>query len=336
MNKKKKARPRTQVNSNLINSKIRAFKYYNKEMEDTTKSFRIKNENASNINFYLFQSIREKRNLIDKIFQLAYFYDRNFTGNKDFMHIPNIKQIMQNIYQYPVILATQKNGLDEEVVGATTVKFERNKSILKNPYFPTKNETVLSITGVLAKQNTLDNYGNRVRGIGRELFKSAIRGAYEINNQETIRLISEIDCRNTNSLRAICTAVSELQSEGFNINLNLPGYYEIINMEGNLTEAPTFIVEVDLNGNKEAKNEETIFSYVGCEGKELFSNLSNVLEKNTLEQKQYTTKVNENIVCYHEISPINAQKISLEVGNTALGNERIPVLGGLELEPVHA
>lgn len=336
MRKKKKVKPRTQVYANLSSLKVNAFKYYNKEMEETTKKFRNKNKNAFDINFYLFQSIKEKTKLFDKIFELAYFYDRNFTGNKDFMHIPNIKQIMQNVYKYPVILATQSNGLEEEIVGATTVKIERNKSILKNPYFPTKDEIVLTITGVLTKQNVVDIFGNRVKGIGRELFKSAIRAAYEINKTENIRLISEIDCRNQNSLKAISSAVRELQSEGININLSMPGYYEIINMEGNLTEAPTFIVEVDLNASKQLDNSNILFSYLNCKNNELFSDLSLVLEKATTEIKQYTTKANENIVCYHQIAPINALNIELAVGNTAMGNRRVPALAGVQFEFVHA
>ena len=59
------------------------------------------------------------------------------------------------------------------------------------------------------------------------------------------------------------------------------------------------------------------------------------MENNATEQKQYTTKVNENVVCYHEIKPINALNIELEVGNTAVGNERVPVLNNIELEYAH-
>ena len=336
MRKKKKVKPRTQVYANLSDLKIKAFKYYNKEMEETEKSFRNKNKDAFNINFYLFQSIKEKTKLVDKIFELAYFYDQNFTGNKDFMHIPNIKQIMQNVYKYPIILATQSNGIEEEIVGATTVKIEKNKSILKNPYFPTKNETVLTITGVLTKQNIVDGFGNRIRGIGRELFKSAIRAAYEFNKTEKVRLVSEIDCRNKNSLKAISGAVKELKEEGLNINLYMPGYYEIINMNGNLKEAPTFMVEVDLNDSKTLENSNTLFSYLNCRNNELFSDLSLVLEKSTVELKQYITKANANIVCYHQIVPIDALKVELEVGSTAMGNERVPALSGIQLEFVNA
>ena len=336
MRKKKKVKPRTQVYANMSDLKFKAFKYYNKEMEETEKSFRNKNKDAFNINFHLFQSIKEKTKLVDKIFELAYFYDQNFTGNKDFMHIPNIKQIMQNAYKYPIILATQSNGFEKEIVGATTVKIERNKSILKNPYFPTKNETVLTITGVLTKQNIVDAFGNKIRGIGRELFKSAIRAAYEFNKNEKVKLVSEIDCRNKNSLNAICGAVKELKEEGLNINLYMPGYYEIINMNGNLKEAPTFMVEVDLDGTKTLDNSNILFSYLNCRNDELFSDLSLVLEKNTIEQKQYTTKANENIVCYHKIAPIDALKIELEVGTTAMGNERVPALSGVQLEFVNA
>ena len=38
---------------------------------------------------------------------------------------------------------------------------------------------------------------------------------------------------------------------------------------------------------------------------------------------------------YDEIKPINALNIELEVGNTAVGNERVPVLNNIELEYAH-
>ena len=59
MKKKKKSKPRTQVFAKLNTTKVKAFKYYNKEMEETSKKFKEKNKNAFNINFYLFQNMTE-------------------------------------------------------------------------------------------------------------------------------------------------------------------------------------------------------------------------------------------------------------------------------------
>ena len=93
------------------------------------------------------------------------------------------------------------------------------------------------------KMNNEDESEIRVRGVGKELFKSAIKAAVEINKIEPVRLIFEVDCRNTNSLNAACKAMKDLQKEGLNINIFITGYYEIKNKDKSLTEAPTFILE---------------------------------------------------------------------------------------------
>jgi hypothetical protein len=336
MKKAKKVRPRMEGYSKDINIIRKTFKYYSEEMKETKSNFIKKNPKAFNTNFYLFQNMPNKAKLIDSIFELGYFYDTNFIGNKDFMHIPSIKQIANNVFHYPIILATKKNGLGEEIIGATTIKFENNSSILDNPYFPTKNENVLTITGILAKQNITDTFGNKLKGVGKELYKSAIKGAYNLNKEENVRIICEIDCRNENSMKSLCKAVLDLK-QNIDINLFLAGYYEIINKDGNLTEAPTFIFEVDLNGNKELDNSERLFSYEHCSYSDLFVDLISVIQENTNEVKTQISKEKENIVCYHEIKPINALNITLNVANSAIGNERVPVLEkAMQVELVQA
>lgn len=331
--KKKKPRPRTH-----LELKRDAFRYYNEEMEEITEKFKQRNQNAENTRFYLFQSISSKSKVLDNIFKLAYFYDTNFTGNRDFMHIPNIKQITQNYTKYPIVLATQKDAFgSEEIIGVTTVKMEKNRSLKDNPFFPTKDEDVLSITGVLTKQNITDAFGNRISGVGKELFKSAIKGAYEINKDKKVRLVCEVDCRNKNSLRSVTRAAEELIEEGINAQIFITGYYEIINKENNLTEAPTFLIEIDLNGDK--KLEENVykkFSYSNCDSAELFSSLTNVIKQNTKEIGNFITFKGDNKISYHSIEPINTMNVELEVGTSTLGNERVPVTKNIELELVHA
>ena len=53
---------------------------------------------------------------------------------------------------------------NDEILGTTTVKFESNKNFTDNPYFPTKDEDILSITGVLTKMNATDKNGNKSSG----------------------------------------------------------------------------------------------------------------------------------------------------------------------------
>ncbi len=330
MKKKKKARPRSNFKQDGEVAKQKIFKYYIKEMEEKTE--KVNSQNSLDANFHLFQTIRNKESVRDTIFNLTYFYDNNFTGNKDFMHIPNISNVLNNISNYPIMLVTKKDEFGkDEILGTTTVKFENNSSITDNPYFPTKGEDVLSITGVLTKMNAVDKNGNKIRGLGRELFKSAIKGAYELNKDKKVRLICEVDCRNTNSLYSVCKAVKELQEENINLQMFLAGYYEIKNKEKNLLEAPTFVLEIDLNGDKEINNNNLNFDYQNCKSTNLFSSLSNVISKNTNENKKFVNIVGDKKVTFHSIEPINALNIKLEVGTTADGNNREPVLS-LQLE----
>lgn len=334
MKKKKKPRPRKQIY--FIGNRLqqKTFNYFIEEMEEKTEEYNLKNN--QDINFCLLQAMPEKNEIIDMIFNLAYFYDANFTGNKDFMHIPTISQITQNTTRYPIILATRKDEFGAlEILGATTIKIENNSSITNNPYFPTKNEYVLSITGVLAKQNILDKNGNKIKGIGKELYKAAIKGAYELNKEENIRLVCEIDCRNTNSLNSISKAVKELQEENIPVKLCIPGYYEIYdNKTKKLTEAPTFMLEVDLDDEKNINNTQTKFSYLQCSTTELFSDLVQVIKTQTKERKKYINIRSKDVVIYHSIKPINALTVEIEAGTTAEGNNRIPVSNVLELEYV--
>lgn len=331
MKKKKKSKSRTNNSSDVEVAKQKIFSYYIKEMEERTEKFTLNNPEAEGTQFYLFQSIRSKDQVRDMIFKLAYFYDRNFVGNKDFMHIPNISNILDNVLKYPILLASKKDKHgDDDILGVTTVKMENNSSLSDNPCFPTENENVLSITGILAKMNSNDESEVRVRGVGKELFKSAIKAAVEINKIEPVRLIFEVDCRNTNSLGAACKALKDLQNEGLNINMFINGFYEIKNKDKSLTEAPTFILEIDLNGAKTLSKTEVVFEYEECRHDNLFRDLSDVIKDTTNEVKSFIHSKDDKTVMYHQIKPVNALAVKLNVGTTADGNERVPVLKALQ------
>ena len=336
MKRKKKERHRENTFQSNVSSedvvKNKIFKNYIIEMEEKTKEFAIKNPNLMDKKFHLFQT--NKNSLRDMIFNLAYFYDTNYTGNKDFIHIPNINDILNNIKKYPIMLCTQKDkdGMDD-ILGVSTVKFENNDSISNNPYFPTVNETILTITGILTKLNSVDKNNNKIRGIGKELFKSSIRAAYRINKENKVRLICEIDCRNVQSFSAVTKAVKELQEENIGVSISVDGYYEILDASGNLTEAPTFILEIELNGKDcNMFNEPKVFNYLNCKRTELFSDLNNVIENNTKELKEYVNVKGDKIVIYHELEKFNALNVTLNIGNTAEGNERVPSIRSLQYE----
>ena len=304
MKKKKKAKPRIQMSLEET-----VFKKYFKEMEELKEK--------SNIKFNLFQSLPEK-DFLNGIFKLTYFYDQNFIGNKDFMHVPDVSQVYQNVTKYPVILATQRNEFGEnDIIGATTVKIENNLKKSDNPFFPTSNENVMFITGVLAKQNIFDVYGNKVKGIGKQLYRSAIKGAYELNKENKIRLACEIDCR----------TVKSLQEDELNVGLKLVGYYEIMNKNIELKEAPTFLFEIYFQ-NKGDESSEKVFSYVDLDMDNLFKKLSHIIKRNTYEKRSYLNMYEHDFVVYHEIKPVKP-------GSTAVGNERTPRFGKVQVESMN-
>ncbi len=306
------------------------FKTYIEEMEEKTGDFIKKNPTLADTKFYLFQTIQNKDLVRDMIFNLAYFYDVNYIGNKDFIHIPNISNILDNILKYPIMLATQKDEYGyEDILGVTTIKIENNNSISDNPYFPTYGETVLTISGILTKMNAVNKNNSRIRGIGKELIKSSIRAAYNVNKQNKIRLIYEVDCRNIHSFNAVVNAVKELQEDNLNVSINIDGYYEILNSLGDLQEAPTFVLEIEFNSTKTEK-EKIEFNFLNCKSTELFSELNNVIEENTKELKEYVNKKEDKTIIYHTLEKINALNVSINPGDTAKGNERVPSIKELE------
>ncbi len=322
MKKQEKAKPRS---SRLEEASFKkeVFKKYAVEMEEKTEEYN-KSHN-SNVNFYLAQNIANKSDLINKVLDLSYFYDKNFVGNKDFMHIPNFSQVAANLIHYPILIASKKeyDGSDD-ILGVTTVKFEKNSSYSDNPYFPTRDENVLSITGVLTRNNEDTNLP-RIRGIGKELYKSAIRAAYRLNKEKRIRLRCEIDCRNERSLSAINKAVQDLQSEGLDICSFITGYYEIYNKQKQLIEAPTFILEVNLNCNK-YENTYAEFSYINCKKQRLNYDLLKEVKEQVKITRRYLNTAGQNHVLYNMIKPINIQNVTIEAGTSSEGNERTPRL----------
>lgn len=296
------------------------FEKCSNEMEVQTKKFNKENLNKVNVNFFLFQSIKQKEEINKMLFNITYFYDRNYLGNRDFIQIPSLKDMIYNVSKYPVILVCKNYN---DLLGITTLKYENNRSIFDNPYFPTKNENILIITGILTKLN--NNYEKRIPNIGKSLFKSCIRCAYYINKEEKVRLISKIDCRNVNSFMAMMNAVRELKNEGLEIQVFITGYYEVIDKANKLVEAPTFIVEIDLNGNKKITHFITQFSYVNCGNGNLYSDLKNIIENNTKEVKKNIGYDRRKKIIYHKIDPIDTLNVEINVGNSADGNNRVPV-----------
>ena len=98
-----------------------------------------------------------------------------------------------------------------------------------------------------------------------------------------------------------------------------------------LKEAPTFLFEIDFQ-NKGDECSEKVFSYVDFDADDLFKKLSRVIKQNTYEKRSYLNMYEHDFVIYREIKPVNALNMSIEPGNTAIGNERVPRFGKVQVE----
>ncbi len=320
-----KEKPHPQMLREEANIRQLVFNEYKKEMEERNREYSSRNNNE--ICFKLAQDLVSQDEFINQVLNISYFYDMNFTGNKDFMNIPDIKKVATNLMNYPIMVATKK-GKDgsEEIIGITTMKFENNRTIDSNPIFPTKNENVLFITGLLTKNYDLCPDEAKVIGIGKELCKASIRGAYNICMKTGSRLVCEVDCRNLNSFKAFSKAVLELNEENMYVEANICGYYEIFSRQNRLVEAPTFIVEFEFYKEDSNDDGKTKFSYTDCKSSRLYSDLSKCIRENTKENIKFITTVDNGFVVFHDTKKINILQVELEVGNSADGNCRVPVL----------
>lgn len=221
-----------------------------------------------------FSDLAKRVNIVREV---AEFYDTNWTGNKDFMHIPNFHQTLTNCLNYPVIVAREKGK--GEILGISTIKYDENKDEV-DPYFPEKDAKYFSITGILIKK------GTNHKGMGKKIEEIAIRGVHEYSKvYPDTRMMGVIDCRNEHSLKALVVAAQSIaqsgdMGEGIGLPVYITGYYELRDREGkSLLEAPTIVVEINLNGEKFENAEMNSISYSADNDEELFHSLQSTLRE---------------------------------------------------------
>ncbi len=211
----------------------------------------------------------------DSVYKIADFYNNNWLGNKDFMHIPNCQQVLENCKKYPIIIAREEG--EKDILGISAIKYDENSKDTIDPYFPEEDAKYFSITGILVKRGTTH------KGMGKKIYEIAIRGAHEYNKvYPGTRIMCVIDCRNNHSLRALSTAVENINvgekvGENRMLPANIVGYYELRNPEdGKLEEAPTLVLEVGLDDIEKTsieKSEKTL-EYKEVDGQSLFDSLT--------------------------------------------------------------
>lgn len=263
--------------------------------------------------------------------QIADFYNNNWLGNKDFMHIPNFSQVMTNYMKYPIIIAREQGK--DEMLAISTIKYDENNIEEIDPYFPDQEAKYFSITGILAKRGTIH------KGMGKKIYEIALRGAHGYNKiYRGTRIMCVIDCRNSQSLRALSTAVetinaNELVGENQELPANIVGYYELLNTEtGELEEAPTLVLEVGLEPQSKgtATIEAKTLEYARPESGSLFEALTKELKaklkKYGIQEPIKHEDVGTGMVHYYTFdNDCSLEQTKIISNGTEKGNDRKPV-----------
>lgn len=267
----------------------------------------------------------------DSVYKIADFYNNNWLGNKDFMHIPNFEQVLNNCMQYPIIIAREEGK--DDILAISAIKYDENTSEFLDPYFPKENARYFSITGILVRRETIH------KGMGKKIYEIAIRGAHGYNRHYPgTRIMCVIDCRNEHSLKALSTAVENINDNsivGRNQELpaNIVGYYELRDQKnGELVEAPTLVLEVGLNEQEKGKRikENKTFEYKKEAGKSLFDSLHNELKSKVIRYGINPPTIQEDTDCgtvyYYSLNQdCSVEKTRIISNGTEQGNDRQPI-----------
>lgn len=274
----------------------------------------------------------------DLVRQSAQLYDE-YEGNEEYIHIPDINQMLHNLQQYPVLGAfNTKTG---ELEGVVTLKYHENSSEeMTDPYYPKKDAKFFSITGVIVKQreNTLH------KGLGSNLYAASILGIQKYANEypeEKIELNAVIDCTNLPSLYALANGNRKIYSNNYigenqELEAILDGIYTVRDEEHHLVEAPTYVIKIPLVPQKvkSDKNEDEVFYYTTRKDTQNYEQyeelLDTILEKIKQDKKCDVTKMEDKgtgTVDYIHVDNlgIHLENMKLERNGTEnIGKRRIP------------
>ena len=278
----------------------------------------INKKEESNIEYIVLQGLsKNDPYILDPfiVYKIADFYNYNWLGNADFMHIPNFSQVVYNCNNFPILIAREKDTKD--IIGISTLKYEENKEDLKDPYYPITSEKYFSITGILTKMN------NQYKGIGKKIYEIAIKSHYYFNkiyNDTSIMCV--IDCRNKNSVNALNSAAESLNSEvEENIIAKISGYYILLDEQEEMLEAPTIVLKVEETPEKSKKR--NIIEYINDE-EELFKNLLNTLENELTNISEPIVNIDEGVGAVHYYHVNNYNSLPKIISNgTEKGNNRV-------------
>ena len=269
--------------------------------------------------------------LLESAYLISKFYNENFSGNADYMHIPNFTQTLKNIMNYPIIIARLKNS--KNILGISILKYNESDKEF-DPYFPIENSKYFSVTGILTNK---ENKNMGVYGLGKKIYEIALKSVLEYKKKYSdTKLMCVIDCRNTCSINALKVATNNLNSnyEDKQIDSRIIGYYKVENeKEKYLEEAPTFVIEMKMEDTDCENNNEVVVSYDNSSETKEQSYLKMKKTIDSLFLRDNNSKIVESldpgcgVVTYYPLKDdlYCLNNITIYSNGTEKGNDRVPL-----------
>ena len=281
-------------------------------------------EEYTDIKFSVVQcdpNFQEPIKIINLVKDISDFYNENWLGNADYIHIPDARKVLDNYLKYPIIMAYQQypdGSID--ILGIATLKYYQNTDDFVNPYYPIPNKRFFEVTGILTKQNSL------VKNIGKRIYEILIEALEKY--QEVLPdfdVIFVADCRNYMSINGARGGAKYLREErGKNAYGKIVGFYTV-RENGVLTEAPTFVAKFDFNSSPLTNTIE--FSYQ--EDADLFESMLQIITSKLASYDIAPEAINMDEcgeVAFYKLGDdrINLDDITILPNGTEKGNDRIP------------
>lgn len=282
---------------------------------------------GSKLRYEIFQLSDLTNNLILSSYLLTKFYNENFCGNIDFMHIPTYSQVLEDIEKYPIIIAREEGS--KVFLGASILKYFDSSQVF-DPYYPFENTKYYSVTGILTNEK---NKKKGYYGVGKKIYEIALHSVLQYKRIDPdIQVMCVIDCRNKNSINALNCAAKKINSiYGEDIAFNeIVGYYTVED-NGQLVEAPTFVIRINL-GRLDVKQEDIKISYEKSNknNSQMYLDILNIIHQAFQKKDQYVYIENfdpdSGIVKYYPlVDGYLLDNTIINTNGTELGNCRIPI-----------
>lgn len=304
------------MNENFFRSCFNSYRFFNEEC------LRVSQE-CNSVKFCVLQCEPKFQNflyLTRIIDEISDFYNENWLGNADYIHIPDSRTILENYLKYPIILAYQEINGFIDILGVATIKYFENSLGCINPYYPIIGKRYFEVTGILVKQN------NNIKNIGKHIYEIVLEALKKYKNiLPDFDVIFVADCRNYMSINGARGGAKYLrETVHTSIYGNIIGFYTLKRNQ-ELVEAPTFITKFCFDDYKAGKN--IIFDYKN--DYPLFESLTNNLF-DTLKDKGIKKKIDnldgDGLVSFYELEEqdVNLDGVTILTNGTELGNDRTP------------